>query len=484
MKGYRRSKWLKPLRVILAFGLVLPLILVFVAGAGSPLAAGTGLILFFQFIPSVISFLTAAGILSAGWIIILAFTFLSGRLYCSTACPLGFVMDVVICIRRWITGQGYSLSTHGDKGTWLHYTVTAAAWILFASGSLLLVSLLDPFTLAANLFGLPGHMSDGSQRITAFMVASMTGLVLIVIVTWCAGRWYCNHLCPAGGVFRLISSKSLFRIAISSATCSGCGECKLVCKADCIDPENRTLDFTRCVMCFDCIQVCRDGAIGIGFRRDQQFEEKGVMAIKEGGRRRFLKGIAAGAGMALIAPAFRYYGEKVPDRSPVMPPGAQDLYHFSDRCTACHLCVQRCPTEVLQPGLLDYGLTGIFQPKMDFTSGFCLAGCTVCGEICPTGAIFALEKEERNIVQTGIARYVKNLCVVVAEEKACSICAEQCPAGAIRMVDRLQNKIPEISERYCTGCGACEYACPARPERAIYIESNRFHRVALIKQAL
>jgi len=484
MKGYRRSKWLKPLRVILAFGLVLPMIPLFVAGAGSPLAAGTGLILFFQFIPSVISFLTAAGILSAGWIIILALTVLSGRLYCSTACPLGFVMDSVIRIKRWVSGQGYSLRTSEKSGGWLHFTVTAAAWILSASGSLLLISLLDPFTLASNLFGLPGHISGGSQRITVFMVASMTGLVLIIIVTWCAGRWYCNHLCPAGGIFRFIATKSIFRMGISPSACSGCGECNRVCKAGCIDTAYRTLDFSRCVMCFDCMAVCQEGAIGIGFRSDWRNEGNEEKGVKEQGRRRFLKGAAAGAGVALIAPFFRYTGERFPDRSPVMPPGAQDLYHFSDHCTACQLCVQQCPTEVLQPGWLDYGLTGLFQPRMDFTSGFCLADCTVCGNVCPTGAIFAMEKEEKRSVQTGIARYIKNLCVVVAEEKACSICAEQCPAGAIRMVDRLQNKIPEISERYCTGCGACEYACPARPERAIYIESNRFHRVALIKQAL
>ncbi len=475
---------MKPLRVVLAFGLIVPLMLLFIAGINSLQVMDGRWILFLQFIPSSISFLSLAGLLSAGWIAVLAITILTGRIYCSTVCPLGFMMDAVIRIRKWITGSSHSLRNGRGTGAWLHYTVTVAAWVLVASGSLLLISLLDPFTLTGNLFAVFGPQVGSGIGIPFFAITSLVVTLSVFISTWSCGRWFCNHLCPAGGVFRIISRASLFRIGISTPACTGCGDCGRICKAGCIDTELQSLDFSRCVVCFDCIQVCREGAIGFGFWGSLQKMGAKVISVERKERRRFLKVLAAGAGMVLLSPAYRVYGEKVSDHSPVMPPGARDLYHFSDHCTACQLCVQQCPTRVLQPGLLDYGLTGLFQPRMDFTSGFCLADCTVCGNICPTGAIFAMEKEEKRVVQTGIARYVKNLCVVVAEEKACSICAEQCPAGAIRMVDRLQNKIPEISERYCTGCGACEYACPARPERAIYIESNRFHRVALIKQAL
>ena len=38
--------------------------------------------------------------------------------------------------------------------------------------------------------------------------------------------------------------------------------------------------------------------------------------------------------------------------------------------------------------------------------------------------------------------------------------------------------IPTVKPELCIGCGACEYICPVRPYRAIYVEGNRVHQVA------
>ncbi len=36
--------------------------------------------------------------------------------------------------------------------------------------------------------------------------------------------------------------------------------------------------------------------------------------------------------------------------------------------------------------------------------------------------------------------------------------------------------IPHINPDICVGCGGCEFICPVRPNRAIFVEGNKVHR--------
>ncbi|MCD8312672.1 MAG: 4Fe-4S dicluster domain-containing protein, partial [Bacteroidales bacterium] len=166
--------------------------------------------------------------------------------------------------------------------------------------------------------------------------------------------------------------------------------------------------------------------------------------------------------------------------TPIVPPGAHGLRHFSKRCTGCQLCVSVCPNGVLRPST---DLETLMQPRASYERGYCRPECTKCSEVCPAGAIVKIDTAEKTSIQIGHAVWIRENCIPVIESQTCGNCARHCPSGAITMVPldpyaeggRLM--IPAVNTEKCIGCGACENLCPARPYSAIYVEGHEVHRI-------
>jgi ferredoxin len=286
-----------------------------------------------------------------------------------------------------------------------------------------------------------------------------------------------------GAMLGLISKYSWFKISLDETLCNSCGACGSRCKAQCIDTKNKKVDFSRCVGCLNCLTACPSNGVlfSTGF---QKIEIKPEEQKPINNRREFLKrstlvplGIAS-ISQDTLTSELKKGKIQVVKEHPVIPPGALSIKHFTNQCTACHLCVSACPTRVIQPSFLEYGLSGMMQPYMDFHTNFCNFECIICSEVCPTGAILPINAEEKKLTQLGISKFIKENCVVYTDETACGACSEHCPTKAVNMVFYKEKlTIPEVNEDICIGCGACEYACPTTP-KSIYVEGNAIHKLA------
>ncbi len=433
-------------------------------------------------------------------------TLVFGRIYCSSVCPLGLYQDVITYISRLVNKK--KRFRYRKALTVMRWSFVLATVIAFLSGITVLVGLLDPYSnysrfavhvikpayqagnnLAALIFTQFDNQTFSKVTIYLISVFSLvTAIVVSVFVgylAWVNGRIYCNSICPVGTVLGFISKASLFKIRINEDACNSCGACGRTCKASCIDTKNHKIDSSRCINCFDCLDVCSTSAINYNY--SFRLPIKNRKKVVNASRRRFMMavGVTGIAATKLLAENTPLIGSSasVLRRTPITPPGSQGVAHLLQKCTSCHLCVSKCPTNIIKPAFLEYGVGGMLQPTLKFDDDFCNYECTICSDVCPTGALLPLTKEAKLTNQMGQVHFVMNDCIVFTDETSCGACVVNCPTEAVFMVDYKNDlSIPEVDNSKCVGCGGCEYNCPATPRKAIFVEGIDRHKTIKLEK--
>lgn len=466
-------------------------------------------LLFFQFIPSAIKFISIGSATATGFLIILGLTIITGRTYCSFLCPLGALQDVFSRIggklRKRFRRYGYK-----RPHTYLRYSILAVTLVVMLTWGIYLLTILDPYSIFGRImtyFGKPVVMEVnnllahifGKFDIYTFVNAPVTGfvlpayyipalfLLLIFVLSLAKGRLFCNTVCPVGTFLGLLSKASLLRIKFDDPKCTRCGRCAVACKSSCIDFLNKDVDHSRCVSCFNCLKSCPDKALEYGIvSLRKPVVEKSVPS--DTGKRTAIVSVL----LLILGPGRSVSGQNkaapIPKKSStvkekktsnICPPGSISITNFTTNCTACSLCISACPNNVLVPSFNEYGLASVMQPHMNYHKGFCAYECMRCLEICPTGALMPLTLDAKKLTQIGKAIFIKENCIVNTEHTACGACAEACPTKAVHMIPfEARLVIPETKDEICIGCGHCENACPTTPYKAIFINGNPVHKTA------
>jgi len=419
-------------------------------------------------------------------------TLLFGRIFCNWICPYGILHHFT----GWIMGKSRAeererIEANRYRKLYGLKYVILIAMIAAAVGGTLQIGWLDPICLfhrsmnvailpMINLFFPSSIYVQQYFHVGAWVVGFL--LFFLVGMNVIIPRFFCRVLCPLGAFLGTLSSVSLWRIDRDVTKCVDCDLCLKSCEGA-SDPQTQ-LRKSECFVCFNCVEDCPEDALSFKFMPQLKNE---ITAPVVPARRAFL-GVLAGLafyafGRASGASARNY------DKKVIRPPGSLKETDFLDSCIKCDQCIRVCPTNVLQPAVLESGLEGFWTPILNMKIGFCEVNCTLCGEVCPTGAIQPVTIEEKTgtgpfaqqgPIRLGTAFFDHGRCLPWSMETPCVVCEEVCPVSPkaiysheVTITKRDGNPItlrrPYVDPALCIGCGICEHECPVTDEAAIRV---------------
>ena len=300
-------------------------------------------------------------------------------------------------------------------------------------------------------------------------------------------RFWCRGICPLGAMLGIFSRYSIFGLKKDETTCTHCNLCLLHCQgADNPDVGSRWRQ-TECHLCLNCQAVCPEGSLSFCFFPEQQDSKTNPAAVQkiDISRRKLLVSLAGGVAFFPLVRSGDAFKVNAYSRL-IRPPGSVREPDFLGRCIRCGQCMRVCPNNALHPTVLESGMEGIWTPILIPRIGYCEPSCTLCTQVCPTGAILELTVTDKvgdqanPPVRIGTAFFDHGRCLPWAMDRTCIVCEEWCPTSpkaiylkeetvAARDGRNVRLKRPYIDPDLCTGCGACEYACPVVDRPAVYV---------------
>jgi ferredoxin len=436
-------------------------------------------------------------------LLLVPLTLLFGRFFCGWICPMGGCLDVF----------GQKSRNRAPRPGGRLYPVKDVLLLVLIISSLFAVNiagLFDPLSILIRTLAMGivhplekmihltfdtawligGPVSSVTEPVYGFLadnvlsfelpvfryMAVFIGLfALILIFELKERRFWCRNLCPLGALLGMLSSRAPLGLSIEGNSCTACGKCPETCRMGAIEgTREQNIRKRDCILCYDCVGACPEQIIAHRTDFGSANEAGPVFAVS---RRQFLG--AAGTGLLLPLAMGRTARADALPPMVVRPPGAVAEDRFVGLCLRCGECMRVCLTNGLQPTLFEAGVEAMWTPRLVSRIGYCEYSCTLCGQVCPTGAIENLDMITKRNVCIGTAVIIKDRCIPFVKPEQCMVCEEHCPTPEKAIVfDDIEVQGPEgpmiikrprVVEDLCIGCGICEFKCPIESEPAIII---------------
>lgn len=429
-------------------------------------------------------------------------TVILGRVVCGWVCPMGSIHQFFSFIFKKTNLLKPKLIQDPRIG-WKYYLL---GFILVSTlFTLNLAGLLDPLSLlyrslttavvpalnhcfnavigllfSTNITSIGDSLTQLLESLTinsVFQQGFFIGLIFIsiILLNISRERFWCRYLCPLGALLGVISRWNVLKLRVDPEKCIKCNLCTIHCETLASPFPEEKWKSSECVYCFTCGAICPTNAIEFPAKPVPE----SIESISLSRRKLILTSVLAvfAAPFFRISPHRRRASPKL-----IRPPGALPEEKFLQKCVKCGECMKACPTNALQPALAEAGPEGIWTPVLVPKIGYCEYYCSLCSQVCPTGAIKELTVEEKIKVRIGTAWVNKNCCIPYVLGTPCIVCEEHCPTSpkAIKLVKTevlfpdgtvKTPAAPVVNTDLCIGCGICETKCPVVDDPAIYVTS-------------
>ncbi len=434
--------------------------------------------------------LAGANVAHLMWIgfFILALSFIFGRFFCGWICPMGTIMDAISFIfRPGKIKDRIEKNKYSPKQIYKYMLLIII--LISAAMGVMQAGLLDPISILTRtgaVFFAPA-ISDSTNTIIhniperTFPIAPLI-VGFFAFLLWLniiRPRFWCRYICPLGALLGAGARFAPKHIVRDKAKCTDCGLCTATCTAAASPQKN--IRTSECWLCHNCIEECPENALTLQWdiKTDTTRNERPDLL-----RRKLLTALIGGitAGTTIrIGGSLHKRG--YPQR--IRPPGSLLEKEFLARCLKCDACVKICPTNVIQPAITEAGLEGFMTPVLDMQRGYCEYNCTLCGQVCPSGAIERITIAQKHgipdgkPIKIGTAFIDKNRCIPWTTASNCLVCQEVCPTSPKAIMDdayttmhnhqKITTRRPLVNPELCIGCGLCQHECPVYDSPAIQV---------------